>query len=217
MRAMSEMNQGVATEIYTGGMVATNAVLARSAAGAELLIDAPEGVTEWLEARGAKPAALLLTHQHFDHVMDAAKVAEKWGIPIYAWSAYSKDLTLEERLAGATGTLLEVPKYLVTQLLEGEEKLAIEGFPEFGIVHIPGHSPDSIGFHLVAEKLFFGGDILFAGSVGRSDFPNGDGELLVQGIREKLFPLGDAIRVFPGHGPETTVGDERRSNPFCGE
>ena len=202
-------------EIYTGGVAATNAVLARFAGGGELLFDAPEGVAGWLEERGAKPAALLLTHQHFDHVMDAAEVAEKWGIPVYAWSAYSKDLTLEELLGGARGMLLDVPQYEVTQILEGTDCLEIDGFPAMGVVHVPGHSPDSIGFH--QGDHFYGGDILFAGSVGRSDFPNGDGELLVQGIRDKVFPLGDRVTVFPGHGPETTIGEERRSNPFCAE
>ena len=213
---MSENEKSLEIQIYTGGVAATNGMLLSFPGNGQLLIDAPEGIVDWLDARGAKPSALLLTHQHFDHVMDAAEVAERWEIPIYAFAEHSKDLTLEERLSGGTGMLLEVPKYSVNHLLEGEDLLKIEGFPEMGLLHVPGHSPDSVGFFFSDEQLLFSGDILFAGSVGRSDFPNGDGELLVRGIREKVFPLGDGVTVYPGHGPEILIGDERRENPYCG-
>ena len=79
---------------------------------------------------------------------------------------------------------------------------------------MPGHSPGSLCFLQDAGKLLIGGDVLFAGGVGRWDLPGGDGDLLFAGIREKLFPLGDEITVLPGHGPPTTIGEERRTNPF---
>jgi glyoxylase-like metal-dependent hydrolase (beta-lactamase superfamily II) len=79
---------------------------------------------------------------------------------------------------------------------------------------VPGHSPDSVTFHLSAEGVLFSGDTLFAGSIGRPDLPGGDEDLLLSGIRGKLLRLPDSTRVFPGHGPDTTIGEERESNPY---
>ena len=82
------------------------------------------------------------------------------------------------------------------------------------IYHVPGHCPGSLCFHLLAENVVIGGDVLFREGVGRWDLPEGDGDLLLKGIRQKLFPLDEAITVLPGHGPSTTIGWERRNNPF---
>src|SRR5436190_1742020 len=81
---------------------------------------------------------------------------------------------------------------------------------------VPGHCPGSLCFFDKKERILFGGDVLFAGSIGRTDLPFGDHDLLLRGIREKLWPLGDDVKVLPGHGPATTIGIERRSNPFVG-
>jgi glyoxylase-like metal-dependent hydrolase (beta-lactamase superfamily II) len=89
-----------------------------------------------------------------------------------------------------------------------------EGGVEFQILEVPGHCPASLCFFEKSERVLFGGDVLFAGGVGRWDLPGGDRDLLLGGIREKLLTLGDDVRVFPGHGPETTIGDERASNPY---
>ena len=82
------------------------------------------------------------------------------------------------------------------------------------IYHVPGHCPGSLCFHLLAENVVIGGDVLFREGVGRWDLPEGDGELLLKGIGQKLFPLDEAITVLPGHGPSTTIGWERQNNPF---
>jgi len=87
---------------------------------------------------------------------------------------------------------------------------------QFQILEVPGHSPDSLCFLRQDDQLLIGGDVLFAGGVGRWDLPGGDGDLLFRGIKSKLFPLGDDIVVLPGHGPSTTIGRERRTNPFVG-
>ena len=87
----------------------------------------------------------------------------------------------------------------------------------FDVLLVPGHCPGSLCFLEKEAQVLFGGDVLFAGGVGRWDLPCGDGELLFRGIREKLWPLGDAVKVLPGHGPATTIGVERRTNPFVGE
>ena len=84
-------------------------------------------------------------------------------------------------------------------------------------LHVPGHCPGSLCFLQKSERLLFGGDVLFAGGVGRTDLPGGDTALLFTGIREKVFPLGDDITVLPGHGPATKIGIERRTNPYVGE
>jgi glyoxylase-like metal-dependent hydrolase (beta-lactamase superfamily II) len=85
---------------------------------------------------------------------------------------------------------------------------------EFQILEVPGHCPGSLCFLEKTERILFGGDVLFAGGVGRWDLPGGDRDLLLGGIRDKLLTLGDEVRVFPGHGPATTIGEERSSNPY---
>jgi len=156
---------------------------------------------------------LLLTHQHFDHVQDAAAVKVEHGCPIHAFAPYSRALTLEDLFGVATGMSVSVPPYTVDHLLEGQETLSVAGLT-FDLKHVPGHSPDSVCFHAAEQGILVGGDVLFAGSIGRCDFPGGSQQQLVQGIAEKLMTLPDAIRVLPGHGPETTIAAERSDNPY---
>ncbi len=197
---------------FTGGIAQTNGWIFE-APGGVLLVDAPDGVAEWLEKRQERPVALLLTHQHFDHVMDAAIVKARFGCPIYSFAGYSKDLTLENLFGMATGMAFSVPSYEVDHVLGDTEKIEVAG-ASFELKHIPGHSPDSLCFYAREQGLLFGGDVLFADSVGRTDFPGGSAKQLITGIKEKLLPLPDATRVLPGHGPETTIGEEREGNGY---
>ena len=197
---------------YTGGIAQTNAWVWQTPAG-PILVDAPEGVADWLERRKLHPVALLLTHQHFDHVMDVATVKARFGCPVYAFAGYSRRLTLEDLFGMATGTPMSVPAYEVDHVLEGVAGVEVAGI-WFDIKHVPGHSPDSICFHAAGDKLLFGGDVLFADSVGRTDFPGGSSQLLLTGIAEKILTLPDDTRVLPGHGPDTTIGEERLNNGF---
>jgi hydroxyacylglutathione hydrolase len=87
----------------------------------------------------------------------------------------------------------------------------------FEVHHCPGHTPGHVVFHSVPDKLAFVGDVLFQGSIGRTDFPGGDHATLISAIRDRLFPLGDDVRFVPGHGPMSTFGQERRTNPFVGD
>ncbi|HCN77239.1 MAG TPA: hypothetical protein DIT13_08615 [Verrucomicrobiales bacterium] len=199
-------------ECYTGGIAMTNGWLVRLE-GADLLVDAPEGVAGWLDERGARVSALLLTHQHFDHVMDAAEVKKRYGCPVLAWSGFSRALTLERLFGAFSGSLLTVPEFEVNEVLEGREAAAIGGL-EWRLLHIPGHSADSVCFHQPGQGIVFGGDVLFQGGVGRTDLPGGSFEQLLSGIQAKLLPLPDATRVCPGHGNPTSIGDERLGNPF---
>lgn len=197
-------------------MVMTNAYLLGEGDNC-VLIDAPEGVTEWLEKLGELPKEVLLTHQHYDHIQDTAKLSAK-GVRVRAYADYSPELTLETYKA-EWGIPINVTAYRVHDILGAAEELT-SGNYKFRIEYVPGHSTDSIVFITTdkesadEETLVFAGDTLFANSIGRPDLPGGDQELLLDGISKKLLNLADNARVFPGHGPETTIGSERENNPF---
>lgn len=200
--------------MFTGGIAQTNGYLVRTR-GLTFLVDAPEGVAVWLKTQGVKVDALLLTHQHFDHVLDAAAVAQDQGCPVYAWAAFSHDLTLERLYGAVSGSSFSVSDFTVQQVLQGLSVVEI-GAMKLSLFHIPGHSPDSVCFYLPEEGLLFGGDVLFLEGVGRTDFPGGSFPQLATGISRDLWPLPDATVVYPGHGDDTTIGYEREENPFVG-
>ena len=197
---------------YTGGIAATNGHLL-SLAGGNVLIDAPDGIGAWLSDQKVKVDVLFLTHQHFDHVLDAAAVKAEHGCRVYSFAPCSRELTLELLYGAVTGSSFSVPPFVVDEVLEGKNQIEALG-ETWHLLHVPGHSPDSVCFHLPSQKLLFGGDVLFLDGVGRTDFPGGSTQQLLSGIAEKLFVLPDATRVFPGHGDDTTIGRERMENPF---
>lgn len=197
---------------YCGGAFQTNGYLIRSENGA-YLFDAPEGVADWVAESGVKLDGLVLTHQHHDHVIGAGQVIEQFGCPVWAHSEPSEDLTMAKRLEQMMGMPCPLDDYSVDHLLEDKDSIEF-GELTFEIFHVPGHSPDSLCFRLAGQPLLIGGDVLFAGSIGRTDFPHGDHDLLISGIHEKLWPLPDDTRVLPGHGPSTTIGEEKASNPY---
>lgn len=190
----------------------TNGYHMESAHGG-VAVDAPEGFAAWLRQGGKKVSLLLLTHQHFDHVMDAALIQREFGARVCAFAPFSRSLTLADLMEMATGVPLKVEPFTVDEILEGKGEVEAAGVT-WRISHIPGHSADSITFYNPGTNLVFGGDVLFQGSIGRTDFPGGDGELLIRGIREKLMVLPDNVRVLPGHGDATTIGIEREENPY---
>lgn len=200
--------QDLTIRSYTGGMAQTNAYLIKRGSQC-LLIDAPLGVSQWLENLGEQPSDILLTHQHYDHVEDAAKLSAK-GARLHAHSPHAQTLTLE-LLLQQSGAPINIQPYTIDNLLEGKTELDLADL-HFSIEHIPGHAPDGLVF--IVENHAFAGDTLFAGSIGRADLPGGNMDLLLTGIKEKLFTLPPSTRVFPGHGPETTIGTEQKSNPF---
>ena len=197
---------------FTGGIAATNGHLL-SLPGGTVLIDAPDGIAGWLKKQNLRVDVLFLTHQHFDHVLDAAQIKAEHGCQIYAFAPFSRDLTLERLYGAVTGSAFSVPEFEVDQVLEGQDTLEAIG-ETWRLYHVPGHSPDSVCFHLEAQHLLFGGDVLFLDGVGRTDFPGGSTEQLLSGIKSKLFTLPAATRVFPGHGDDTTIGREHMDNPF---
>ena len=202
---------GIEIRSFTGGMAQTNGYLLGSSknGGSCILIDAPLGVSDWLDSLNETPTCLLLTHQHYDHIEDASKLAAK-GLKIYAYANYAQSLTLE-LLLQQSGIPIEISPYSVDHILEGQSELEAGGIT-FRLEHVPGHSTDSVVF--IHDNLVFGGDTLFAGGIGRADLPDGDMNLLVQGIQEKILTLPSSSSVFPGHGPSTTIAEENATNPF---
>ena len=197
---------------FTGGIAQTNGYLVETDQG-NLIVDAPEGMAEWLAAQGKPVSALFLTHQHFDHCQDAAAVQKKYGLKIYSYAPFSRQLTLEFLMGFTTGTRFEIAAFNVDEILEGKSNVDVCGI-SWHLEHIPGHSLDSVTFYSKEDKTLFGGDVLFLDSVGRADFPGGSMTLLLEGIREKVLNLPDDTRVIPGHGPATTVGREREENAY---
>lgn len=195
---------------YTGGFVQTNGYLIQSPDG-NLLIDAPQGVAAWLAELGVRVDDVLLTHQHYDHVTDAAAM-QRTGARLHAFAGYSKDLTLEDLLKGY-GMAVRVEPYRIDHLFDLTKPLELAGLT-CSLAHVPGHSPDSVTLHLAEQQLLFSGDTLFEGSIGRTDLPGGSGRQLLDGITRHLMILPAETRVFPGHGGPTTIGAEAAGNPF---
>lgn len=203
---------------YTGGSFVTHAYWLEAGNGHDgvILFDAPEGIVGALEAAGIeKVAALVLTHGHFDHIWDAAAVAKKYDCPVYIHPDDVQMIEDPSIFKPWIGVSLEpVTKHQLIELPEqGAGEFTVAG-RTFQAAHVPGHCPGSVTFYDEREKLVIAGDTLFAGGIGRWDLPGGSLELLVEGIRKHLFPLPDATRVYPGHGPATTIGEEKLTNTF---
>ncbi len=198
-------------DTYTGGSFETNSYFIPTKEGG-VLIDAAEGVCDWLQAQGRTVNTLLITHGHFDHVPDAARLKAVFGCRVGA-HAEARPMIADRQFFRRFGIPFDVEPVEVDFEIAERASLEIDGL-EFATYDVPGHCPGSICYFLKQARVLFSGDVLFAGSVGRSDLPGGDGALLIDGITGKLLPLGDDVRVLPGHGPGSTIGRERAANPF---
>ncbi len=205
---MSPYLEQMRITIFTGGLVQTNGYLVETAKG-NFLVDAPAGITEWVQAKGVRVDALYLTHQHYDHVEDVAAL-RAIGVKVFAWADYSKELTLEA--FGSGWGLPSVEPYEVDEIIVEGERLMFG--TKAKVSHVPGHSMDSLTFYIPDAGIVFAGDALFAGSVGRCDLPAGSLELLLAGIQKELLSLPDGTRVLSGHGGETTIGREKTTNGY---
>lgn len=178
-----------------------------------VLVDPGEESHRFLAAassRGRRITAIWLTHAHLDHIQGVAAIREATGAPIFLHPA---DQALYRELPQQglwLGLRLPAPPPADRELEHGQ-RLAIGGV-EVEVRHVPGHSPGHVGF--VVPGAVLSGDVLFEGSIGRTDLPGGDFETLIGSIRRELLSLPDDTIVYPGHGPATTVGKERRTNPF---
>lgn len=167
---------------------------------------------EYIANNGLKPVKLLNTHAHIDHVLGNRHVAEKYNLGVELYKS-SRDML---RIALTSSKLYGVPYEESPEpsnyLEEGDQ--IKWGNSTLDILHVPGHSPDHVVFLNAEQKIMIGGDVLFKGSIGRTDLPGGDHQQLLDNIRTKIFTLDEAIKVYSGHGDETTIGVEMRTNPF---
>lgn len=196
-------------EIFTGGLLETNAYFLKTPGG-NLLFDAPDGADDFFSEE--KIDWLLLTHGHFDHVMDAAKIQRRHGCRT-AFHPLTAPLVGDGAFFKKFGFDVTFEPVAADRLLE-EGPVEGIGCHAMSALHVPGHCQGSLCFYFPGLKTLVGGDVLFCGGVGRWDLPGGDGPLLFEGIRKKIFTLDPETVVLPGHGPATTVGRERSSNPF---
>ena len=185
------------------GMLQTNCYIAWGDSADKCIVvdpgDEPERVKTCLETLGRTPEAILLTHGHFDHIGGVPELQEKYGCPVYLCE---DDLSLPTRMTG--GQLAGTTHYA-----EGDV-LKLAGLT-IRVLQTPGHTPGSVC--LIADDVMFSGDTLFAGSIGRTDFPGSNHGQMVRTLA-MLAGLPENYQVLPGHGKETTLDEERRSNPF---
>ncbi|HEY8903877.1 MAG TPA: MBL fold metallo-hydrolase [Chthoniobacterales bacterium] len=199
-------------EEFSGGILDTNAFLLRGVSG-NVLIDAPQGADRHFS--GERIDALLLTHGHFDHVADAAAIQRRHDCRVY-YHADTVPMITDPDFFRNWGFALEIEPVAEGEIIGETPDFEVCGL-HFNVLEVPGHCPGSLCFHLASEGALFGGDVLFRGGLGRWDLPGGDREQLLSGIRKKILPLPAETRVYPGHGPATTVGHERASNPWLRE
>lgn len=198
------------------GPIGTNCYIVRASRDAEeaVVVDPGGNAADLrLELAGARTTcvAILITHGHWDHLGGVADLAEASGAPVYM---AEEERLLLEKVNSFVPPGIHLRPYVPDVLLAGDESLELAGMT-FETLRIPGHSPAHVAYH--ADGRLFSGDLLFAGSVGRTDLPGGDWETLVESIRMLADRFAADTIVYPGHGPETTLGAEVARNPFLAE
>jgi hydroxyacylglutathione hydrolase len=211
-------------EVLPVGVLQCNcSILGDEASGEAIVVDPGDDIPRImaiLDRHKLTVKQILITHAHIDHIAGAARLKRLTGAPIL----YNpRDLPLVKMMDVQAGWLgMATPEvHPPDDTLEEGRVIAIGACPEQGrrgltgnILHTPGHTQGSVCLYVPKQELLLAGDTLFAGSVGRTDLPGGDGRMLIRSIHDKLLPLPDETVVFPGHGPKTTIGEERESNPF---
>jgi len=203
-------------EILSVGALQCNcSILGDEASGEAIVVDPGDNIPRImaiLDRHKLTVKQILITHAHIDHIAGAAQLKKLTGAPIL----YNpRDLPLIKMMDMQAGWLgIATPEvHPPDDTLDDGRVIAITGLAG-NILHTPGHTQGSVCLYLPTQSLLLAGDTLFAGSVGRTDLPGGDGPMLIRSIHSKLLPLPDATIVVPGHGPKTTIGEERESNPF---
>ncbi len=197
------------------GMIGTNCYVVSNENTKECFIVDPavcdKNVISYIETEGLSLKAILLTHGHFDHIMGIDGVREKFQVPVYA-SEKEQEMLQDARLNlsaayGGGYTFSDA-----TYVRDGEE-LEIAGM-KIKVIETPGHTAGGCCYYIAEEETLFSGDSLFCASIGRTDFPTGSSSQLVRAVRDKLLVLPEDTMVYPGHMEETTIGYERKHNPF---
>ena len=169
-----------------------------------------------VKSKGVTLEKILVTHGHIDHAGAVAELAERLSLPIEGPQREDQfwidNLSQQSRMFGFP----EARPFTPDRWLEQGDCVSV-GKVELMVLHCPGHTPGHVVFFNEPGRLAIVGDVLFKGSVGRTDFPKGDFDTLISSIHNRLWPLGDDVAFIPGHGPMSTIGAERRNNPFCGD
>jgi glyoxylase-like metal-dependent hydrolase (beta-lactamase superfamily II) len=205
----------IAIRMMVLGPVQTNCFFLINEDTKEVLIidpaDSAKRIIQWVNSEQLKPVAILLTHGHFDHILAVNDVKKEYGIPVYA----SKDevevlATPQLNVSTMMGMRLSMK---ADELFQDGDVLELAGM-KLKVIATPGHTIGSVCFYIEEEKMLISGDTLFCTSVGRSDFPTGNGRQLIESIKTRLFVLPDDTAVFPGHNDMTSIGYEKVHNPF---
>lgn len=209
---------------FPAGSFGTNCYVVATGAGADCVVvdpgqDAVRGIEQIVEEHHLRPVAVLLTHGHIDHVWSVVPVCDAHDVPAYIHPSDRALLSDPARgLSAATGAMLGGLTFTEpsdVRELGAEPVISIAGL-DFAVDLTPGHTPGSVTFRLGPAALF-SGDLLFAGSIGRSDLPGGSYDDIMDSLARVILPLPDELAVLPGHGPATTIGTERATNPYLRE
>lgn len=206
-------NVEITIERFAVGPLETNCYVVQGVENRALVFDPslePVAVVDYLQKTGLEVAGVVLTHGHFDHILGIEAIL-RFAPQAGVWCHRDEVLLLRESKYNGSA-MIGVEYHYDGTLNEFDEGVLDVGGYTMTVIHIPGHSPGGCAF--VMGKHCLVGDALFAGSIGRSDFPGGDGELLVNGIKEKLLSLPEDTICYPGHGGRTTIAREKRHNPF---
>ena len=207
--------------VHPAPMFATNCWILAAEKGSECIIvdpgmpDISAEIEMIIEEEGLKPVAVLLTHGHLDHTFSVIPLADGYGIPAFIHSEDRKALLHPEQLLSkefvSSLAAKEWSEPNEVRELKNNQKFEAVGL-DITAIHAPGHTAGSLMF-TVNDEVLISGDVLFAGSIGRTDQPTGSSDAMARTLKTKIIPLGDHLRVLPGHGPDTTIEYERRTNP----
>lgn len=206
---------------FTFNHFGTNCYILHEESGAALIIDPcftsekeASQLTDYITKHNLAPQMVALTHPHPDHIGGVAFVKRHYNIPLAMHAADGELLAVAPAYGAQMGFMIEP---LVAEIDLATTTLLEVGSMRIEAIHTPGHSKGGVCFYNAKEGILISGDTLFAGSIGRSDLPGGDYDELMRSIMEKILPIGGGVKVFPGHGGDTTIGQEIGTNPFIGE
>ena len=207
-------------EIFTGNPIQQNGSIVYNEQKDAVIIDPScyeryeqEEWMDFIRTKDLKVHAVLNTHCHIDHITGNAFFVEKLGVPFYAHKEELFTLSFADRSAQMYGLAAYVPSPEPTDYVTDNQLLKF-GNLELKVIFGPGHSVGHVAFYSEADKILIGGDVLFYGSIGRTDLPGGNHTMLIKNIKEKILILPDDVTVYPGHGGETTIGFERSHNYY---
>ena len=197
------------------GQIMTNCYLMINKETRECLVidpgDQPDKIKNKIAEANAKPVAILLTHGHFDHILAMNEIKRAYGIEIYAHE--DERVMFEDTKNSMLSQMGVTEAYEADIYMHGEPKLSLAGF-DIQVLLTPGHTPGGVCYYFADQGILFAGDTLFHGSVGRTDFPGGSASALLRSVEEKLFILPEDTVVYPGHESSTSIGWEKKYNPF---